>query len=54
MMIAYREIQELQTSKLIGLISHLAYWNVFGHFNDLPLDNYHMKQMFISISTIRT
>ena len=52
--ISQREIQELGTSKLIGLIAHLAYWNIFGHFNSLPLDLYHMKQMFISISTIRT
>ena len=49
---AYEEIQEQTTSKVIGLIAHLAYWNVFGHFNELPLDNYHMKQLFISISTI--
>ena len=31
------------TSKLIGLISHLAYWQVFGHLNPLPLDKYHTK-----------
>lgn len=51
---AQREIQETSTSKLIGLIAHLAYWNVFGHFNKLPLDMYHRKQMFISIATIRS
>jgi hypothetical protein len=32
-----------EISQLIGLISHLAYWNVFGHFNKLPLDIYHRK-----------
>lgn len=36
------------------MIAHLAYWNIFGHLNSLPLDMYHMKQMFISISEIRT
>ena len=51
---ARKEMQQLNTSKLIGLVAHLAYWNVFGHLNSLPLDSYHMKQMFISISTIRT
>lgn len=50
---ARKELQQLNTSKLIGLVAHLAYWNVFGHLNCLPLDSYHMKQMFISISTIR-
>lgn len=30
----------------------MAYWNIFGHFSDLPLDTYHMKQLFISISEI--
>jgi hypothetical protein len=39
---------------MIGMIAHLAYWNVFGRVNSLPIDMYHMKQMFISISTIRT
>jgi hypothetical protein len=40
-------------SQLIGLISHLAYWNVFGHFNRLPLDVYHRKQLFISLASIK-
>jgi hypothetical protein len=51
---AQREIQEASTNKVIGLIAHLAYWNVFGHFNSLPIDTYHMKQIFISISDILT
>jgi hypothetical protein len=42
--------QNGNTAKLIGLICHLAYWNVFGHLNPLPLDKYHMKQLFISIA----
>ena len=35
-------------------MAHLAYWNVFGQFNKLPLDMYHRKQLFISISSITT
>ena len=31
------------TSRLIGLVAHLAYWNVFGRYNKLPLDMYHRK-----------
>ena len=42
------------TSRLIGLVAHLAYWNVFGQFNKLPLDMYHRKQLFISIAQIIT
>lgn len=44
------EITSEETAKLIGLISHLTYWSVFGHLNPLPLDKYHMKQLFISIA----
>ena len=34
---------------MIGLIAHFVYWVTFGHVNQLPLDNYHLKQLFISI-----
>ena len=50
---AQKEIQKTSSSKLIGLVAHLAYWNVFGHFNKLPLDLYHRRQIFISFSTLR-
>jgi hypothetical protein len=26
---------------LIGIVSHIVYWAVFGNFNDLKLDSYH-------------
>ena len=48
--LAKTEITKDTTAKLIGLICHLAYWSVFGHINPLPLDKYHMKQLFISIA----
>jgi hypothetical protein len=38
---------------MIGLIAHFVYWAVFGHINKLPLDSYHRKQLFISISQIQ-
>lgn len=49
---ARRLLQDEKTAKLIGLISHLVYWNLFGHLNQLPLDLYHRKQLFISIQEI--
>lgn len=47
---ALKELQHERTARLIGLIAHLAYWNVFGQFNKLQLDMYHRKQLFISIA----
>ena len=47
------EIANPRTARLIGLVAHLAYWSVFGHFNKLPLDMYHRKQLFISIAKIQ-
>lgn len=46
------EIMHPRTARLIGLVAHLAYWSVFGQFNKLPLDMYHRKQLFISITKI--
>lgn len=48
-----REFQEPVIATLVGLIAHMAYWNVFGHFNAVQLDLYHMQQMFVSISNIK-
>ena len=50
---ARRVLKSPDISQLVGLISHLAYWNVFGHFNKLPLDAYHRKQLFISLASIK-
>jgi hypothetical protein len=41
--LAKTRLQHESTSKLIGLIAHLVYWNLFGHMNRLPLDTYHRK-----------
>ena len=46
------EITQERTAKMVGLICHLAYWSVFGNLNKLPLDSYHIKQLFISIAQI--
>ena len=50
---AQKEITSQDTAKLIGLITHLSYWSVFGHMNKLPLDRYHIKQLFINIAHIQ-
>lgn len=34
---------------MIGLVGHFVYWVLFSHINQLPIDSYHMKQLFISI-----
>lgn len=34
---------------MIGLIAHFVYWVVFGHVNQQSLNNFHLKQLFISI-----
>lgn len=45
----FEEIKSDRVAKLIGLCSHFVYWAVLGNFNNLPLDDYHMKQLFISM-----
>ena len=35
--------------KLIGSCAHFVYWAVFGRYNPFPLDDYHMKQLFITM-----
>ena len=32
----------------------MAYWSVFGHFNQLPLDMYHRKQLFITVAQLQS
>lgn len=39
-------------AKLVGLCAHFVYWSVMGHFNEVPLEEYHMKQLFISMLQI--
>jgi hypothetical protein len=42
-------IQSDRVAKLIGLCAHFVYWCVLGNYNEVPLDEYHMKQLFISM-----
>ena len=40
---ALHEVDSEHMARLIGLIGHMVYWCVFGHVNQLPLDEYHKK-----------
>ena len=51
---ALHEVDNERMARLIGLIGHMVYWSVFGHINQLPLDDYHKKQLFIAISQIKS
>ena len=46
----FAEIQGEPLARMMGLISHFVYWSVFGHLNASPIDDYHLKQLFISIA----
>lgn len=39
---------------MTGLISHFVYWCVFGNINQMPLDEYNTKQLFISVAHCMT
>lgn len=39
----FAEIQSDRIARLTGLVSHFVYWCVFGHINQMPLDEYHLK-----------
>ena len=48
---AKSNIREEKFARMIGLIAHLVYWNVFGdRLNSLSLDTYHKKLLFIQIA----
>lgn len=46
---AFKEIEHEETGRLVGLVAHFVYWVVFGHLNESPLNQFHLKQLFISI-----
>lgn len=50
---ARNEIKNPQFAKLTGLVAHMAYWCVFGHFNQKPLDDSYKKVMFVEASKIK-
>ena len=39
----FDEIKSDRIARLTGLVSHFVYWCVFGHVNQMPLDEYHLK-----------
>jgi hypothetical protein len=51
---ALKRINSPDVARLIGLVSHFTYWWVFGHVNQIPLDEYHKRQLFISITQVQS
>lgn len=49
---ALNEIRNQKFAKLTGLICHIAYWTIFGHYNKFPLDDSFKKILFVEISKI--
>lgn len=50
---AIAEIDRKEYSRLIGLMSHLVYWSVFGHINQIPLDPYYKKSLFVTVAQLK-
>lgn len=48
--LTFKEIKSERITRMTGLISHFVYWCLFGHINEMPLDSYHTKQLFISVA----
>ena len=46
---ALAEIKTEDHARLIGLVSHFAYWCIFGHAHSIPLDSTQRGQVFLSI-----
>lgn len=47
------EIYSDRVARLIGLVAHFVYWTIFPHINTLPLDNYHLKQLYVQIAQVQ-
>lgn len=39
----FMEIRSENFAKLLGLCVHFCYWCIFGSYNEVPLDQYHLK-----------
>jgi hypothetical protein len=46
---AFNQLKADSVAKLVGILSHFVYWSVFGGFNNLPIDSYHMEKMLRTI-----
>ena len=42
---AFTQIKTDEFAHLVGVLSHLVYWAVFGGFNSLPIDPQHMEML---------
>ena len=46
---AFDQLKTDAVAKLVGILAHFVYWSVFGGFNNLPIDDYHMEKMLKTI-----
>ena len=46
---AFNQLKSDSVAKLVGIMAHFVYWSVFGGFNQLPIDAYHMEKMLKTI-----
>ena len=46
---AFSQLKSDSVAKLVGIMAHFVYWSVFGGFNELPIDSYHMEKMLRTI-----
>jgi hypothetical protein len=35
-------------------MAHLTYWSVFGHINQVPLDTFYKKSLFVSVAQLQS
>lgn len=48
------EIDSEHFARFIGIMAHLIYWCLFGHINQVPLEDNYKKDLFIGAMQIKT
>jgi hypothetical protein len=48
-MILNEVVKSDEVAKLVGILSHFVYWAVFGSFNELAIDHYHLRALLITL-----
>lgn len=48
------EIDSENFARFVGIMSHLIYWCLFGHINQVPLEDLYKKDLFIGAMQIKT
>ena len=48
------EIEKKEYARMVGLVSHLVYWSVFGHINQVALDPFYKKSLFVTVAQLKS